>query len=158
MLAYVFWHRPKDDVDREAYEAAQREFHHALDTASACFRLAKLPFAKSGGYEDWYLVGNWAGLGQLNGAAVDSGRRTDHDRAAGMAECGWGAVYSLKRGPAEIPVGTEWRDKPRGEPTAGFLDRLSAPAVWRRELVLGPAPEFCLAIREHAGRVAIPTV
>ena len=56
MLAYVFWRRPKDDVDREAYEAAQREFHRTLDIASACFRLAKLPFAESSGYEDWYLV------------------------------------------------------------------------------------------------------
>jgi hypothetical protein len=147
MLAYVFWHRPKEDVDREAYEAAQRDFHHTLDVTSACFRLTRLPFSESAGYEDWYLAGDWAGLGRLNEAAVGPARRPCHDRAADLASSGWGAVYRLQRGAAEIPAGIEWRDKPRGEPAAAFLDRLGATAAWRRELVLGPAPEFCLATR-----------
>ena len=44
MLAYVFWHRPGPDVDPGHYEEAQREFHAALETESACFRLDALPF------------------------------------------------------------------------------------------------------------------
>jgi hypothetical protein len=115
MLAYVFWHRPRVDVALADYEAAQVAFHRVLDVTSACFRLTELPFTEDFGYEDWYLVEDWGGLGRLNEVAVDSVRRGDHDRAAGMALDGWGAVYRLERGAAEIPVGVEWCDKPRGE-------------------------------------------
>ena len=60
MLAYVFWHRPRPDVDLGAYEEAQRSFHSSLGTTSASFRLAELPFDDGGsGYEDWYLVEDW---------------------------------------------------------------------------------------------------
>jgi hypothetical protein len=155
MLAYVFWHRPQEDVDRDAYEAAQRDFHRTLDVSSACFRLDRLPFSEGPGYEDWYLVGDWAGLGRLNEAAVGPARRPGHDRAADLASSGWGAVYRLQRGAVEIPAGTEWRDKPRGEPAATFLDRLEVAAAWRRELVLGPGPEFCLATAAGGGREQI---
>lgn len=156
MLAYVFWHQPKADVDTADYEAAQRDFHRVLDVASACFRLAHLPFADGAGYEDWYLVGDWDGIGRLNEAAVDSARRESHDHAAAPAAAGWGAVYGLERGAAEIPAGADWREKPRGEPAEEFLDRLpSGVAVWRRQLVLGPAPEFCLATPAQAGRESI---
>lgn len=155
MLAYVFWHRPKADVNAVEYEAAQLAFHESLEIASACFRLDRLPFSSDEGYEDWYLVGDWNGLGRLNEVAVDAVHRGVHDRAAAPVADGWGAVYSLERGPVEIPVGTEWRDKPRGEPTTEFLDRLATATVWRRQLVLGPAPEFCLAVPPSAGRESI---
>jgi len=155
MLAYVFWHRPKADADRDAYEAAQRAFHETIAVPSRCFRLDALPFDPSGGYEDWYLVENWAELGALNDAATDPAGRDDHDRAAELAADGWGAVYALARGPAEIPTGVEWQDKERGRPTADFLDSMSSAAVWRRQFVLGPAPEFCIATSETAGRTPI---
>jgi hypothetical protein len=155
VLAYVFWHRPKADVDPAAYEGAQRAFHQNVNVPSACFRLTRLPFAQDGGYEDWYLVDGWAELGALNDTAIDAARRTDHDRAAGMAASGWGSVYELVRGPAEIPAGINWRDKERGRPTGAFLDSLDADAIWRRQLVLGPAPEFCLSAPTSDRRVAI---
>lgn len=158
MLAYVFWHQPKEEVDPAEYEAAQRAFHVSLEVTSACFRLDRLPFDAGAGYEDWYLVGDWDGLGQLNEVAVDAVHRGAHDRAAAPAADGWGAVYALECGPAEIPAGTEWRDKPRGEPAAELLDRLGAAAAWRRQLVLGPAPEFCLATPPRAGRESIGLV
>jgi hypothetical protein len=144
MLAYVFWHRPDAGADAAAYEEAQRGFHASLQVPSASFRLAGLPFARGkSGYEDWYLVRDWRGLGELNEAAVDAARSPHHDRAAAMASAGWGAVYSLVRGEATIPRGAEWLDKPRGEPSEDFIAALPHEAVWRRQLVLGPAPEFC---------------
>ncbi len=155
MLAYLFWHEPKGGVDRGAYEAAQRGFHEALGARSACFRLDRLPFAEQGGYEDWYLVEDWAALGFLNDTAAGGDRRGGHDRAAELAAVGWGAVYALARGRAEIPAGVEWRDKERGRPTADFLDSLPAGAVWRRQLVLGPAPEFCVATPGTTGRMPV---
>jgi hypothetical protein len=152
VLAYLFWHRPRRGAERDEYEAAQRSFHAALETESACFRLAELPFGGGPGYEDWYLVDGWAGLGALNAAAVDARRRPEHDRAAALAAGGWGGVYSLVRGETAIPAGTEWRDKPRGQASGDFLAALPETAVWRRELVLGPAPEICLATTATAGR------
>jgi|SRR6476646_5226800 len=145
MLAYVFWHRARDDADPAAYEQAQRSFHASLQTPSASFRLEELPFANGGGYEDWYLVEDWAELGELNRAAVDSGRRTDHDRVASLAADGWGAVYGLARGPLAILDAVEWLDKPRATPYVEFIDSLPETTVWQRQMVLGPGPEFCVA-------------
>jgi hypothetical protein len=155
MLAYVFWHRSRAGVDRVAYEAAQRAFHEKIGVSSACFRLARLPFAGEDGYEDWYLVDGWVGLGALNEAAVDVSRRVRHDRAAEMAAAGWGSVYELVRGSARIPVGVSWRDKARGQATADFLASLDAATVWRRQLALGPAPEFCLSAPASDERVSV---
>jgi hypothetical protein len=70
MLAYVFWHRPKPEVDVGAYEDAQHSFHALLEIRSASFRVAELPFGdRRSAYEDWYLVRDWADLGELNETA-----------------------------------------------------------------------------------------
>jgi hypothetical protein len=155
MLAYLFWHRPREGADAAQYEEAQRGFHSKLEVDSACFRLDELPFDPAPGYEDWYLVEDWSSLGRLNEAAVDAARRPAHDRAAADASAGWGGVYSLVRGPAEIPAGAEWHDKPRLIPTETFLADLPETTIWRRQLVLGPAPEFCVAIAKTDGREQI---
>jgi len=156
MLAYVFWHRHRGGVDRLRYEEDQMTFHGVLGMTSACFRLAELPFGeKGGGYEDWYLVEDWQALGELNRAAVDSVRRGDHDRAASGSADGWGAVYSLLRGPASIPEGARWLEKPRGTPADQFLASLAEATVWQRQMVLGPAPEFCAVSSESVGREKI---
>ncbi len=146
MLAYLFWHRRGPDVDQSEYEEVQREFHAALETESASFRLGELPFDPSPGYEDWYLVEDWAALGVLNDSAVDSIRRPAHDRAASGAGAGWGGLYMLVRGPAAIPDGADWYEKPRLVPTKTFLADLPETTIWRRQLVLGPAPEFCVTV------------
>jgi hypothetical protein len=146
MLAYVFWHRPGPDVDSNRYEEAQRTFHAALNFESACFRLDALPFDPGPGYEDWYLTENWHALGLLTEAAVDPARRPAHDHAAAEMAVGWGGLYSLARGPAVIPDGAEWYEKPRLVPTETFLADLPETTIWRRQLVLGPAPEICVAV------------
>jgi hypothetical protein len=39
---------------------------------------------------------------------------------------------------------TTWCSKPAGVPYPAFLATLPAVETWQRQLVLGPAPEFCL--------------
>lgn len=151
MLAYLFWHRPRPGVETTEYEEAQRRFHERPEVRSACFRLDRLPFEGGAGYEDWYLVEDWAALGKLNATAVDSMHRGSHDQAAAGAGEGWGAVYACVRGEPKIPVETEWRDKPRGESSDRFIAGIEgAVAVWQRQMVLGPAPELCVASEEVA--------
>jgi hypothetical protein len=155
VLAYVFWHRPEAAADISAYEDAQRAFHTAIEVPSASFRIDRRPFGEGGGYEDWYLVEDWAALGELNESAIDDVRRPSHDQAASHAAAGWGSVYELVRGVAEIPAGLEWLEKPRGESSAEFIDSLPHESVWRRQLVLGPAPEFCGATAGSNVRVPL---
>lgn len=155
MLAYVFWHRPRSGVERDAYEEAQSAFHDSLGIDSACFRLAALPFDEGAAYEDWYLVDDWEGLGVLNDTAVDERHRRGHDDAASLAAVGWGGVYGLVRGGPVIPEGAEWLEKPRGEGSAEFVASLPGDTVWRRQLVLGPAPEFCAGVSASRTRQRI---
>lgn len=155
MLAYVFWHRPEAAADVSVYEDAQRAFHAAIEVPSASFRVERLPFGEGGGYEDWYLVDDWGALGELNESAVDDVRRGQHDRAASHAAAGWGSVYELVRGAAEIPDGVEWLEKPRGKTSAEFVASLPHASVWRRQLVLGPAPEFCGATTNAVSRARL---
>ena len=155
MLAYLFWHRPGSEVDQSEYEEAQRAFHTELGIESACFRLDELPFDPSPGYEDWYLVDDWTALGALNDSAVDLVRKPAHDRAASGAGAGWGGLYMLVRGQAAIPDSADWYEKPRLVPTNTFLADLPDTTIWRRQLVLGPAPEFCVTVDGEGGREQI---
>jgi hypothetical protein len=156
MIAYVFWHQPHPGANPAAYEDAQRAFHSSLDAISATFRIAELPFGNGeSGYEDWYLVEGWAGLGELNRRAVDSARRPDHDLAAAQSADGWGAVYLLVRGQQSIPDGVDWLQKPRGEASEPFIASLPGTTVWQRQMVLGPGPEFCAAAPASADRERI---
>ena len=145
MLAYVFWHRPAGVVAPEDYERRLRAFHETLDGPSACFRLDALPFKHVDGYEDWYLVDDWADLGVLNEAALAPVRRHEHDEAAHASAHGWGAVYRLVRGVPEPPAAVQWA--PADEPRA--------ITAWQRQMVLGPAPEFCLTSDAARGRVRV---
>jgi hypothetical protein len=156
MLAYVFWHRPHPGADVGDYEDSQRAFHASLEVESACFRIAEMPFDRErDGYEDWYLVESWTGLGALNRVAVDEKRRPAHDRAAAESISGWGGVYALMWGPASIPAGVRWLDKPRGEPSERFVAALSEPTAWQRQMVLGPGAEFCVATPASSDRTRI---
>jgi hypothetical protein len=188
VLAYLFWHRPLESSDVATYERAQVGFHRSLHRTppvglcgSAAFRVARLPWvppdaARSGsedrGYEDWYLVEDYAALGVLNGAAVGRGHRTAHDEAArGLGE-GAGGLYALVEGErSEIGpcAGLEsigaarnavWVARPPGskhgilgELLGDGMDRRHA-SLWRRQLVLGPAPEYCLLASEIPAGVA----
>lgn len=146
MIAYLFWHRPRPGVDHREYEARLRAFHEALEVPAWAFRLDALPFGRAGGYEDWYVVDDWAGLGALNAAAVDARRRDRHDAPARLVADGWGGVYAHVRGAPEPPASARWLTTAPDEDT---------PSVWRRQMVLGPAPEFCAGGGGGAGRALL---
>lgn len=169
MLAYVFWHWRRTDVAAAPYEALQRRFHAALAAApppgflrSRSLALTGAPWAADGheAYEDWYLVEGSAGLDPLNVAAVSASRQAPHDAAAAAADGGTAGLYLLRSGSAgEVPRTATWFAKPAGMSYADLyallepLVRAESAALWGRQMVLGPTPEFCL---HTAGPVALP--
>ncbi len=164
MLAYVFWHWKQPDVTAEEYESRQCAFHKALSSApppgflhSFCLALTGAPWAFDGGqaYEDWYFLDNYAALGKLNEAAVSGGRAGAHDAAAAVAAGGSGGLYGLRLGSVSaIPRYAHWFSKPNNVEYQRLFAEL-APIVkrargrlWMRQMVLGPAREFCLHAAE----------
>ena len=182
MLAYVFWHRPRDPEASEDYERALIAFHRSLarslpvgTRASATFRAAALPWpaaedagdvgVTASGYEDWYLLDDWAALGVLNEAAVGRGHSTSHDEAARRAGPGTASIYALIEGePCAESFGAAsraaWIAPPAGRHRDGLGELLgdgmqpASASLWRRQLVLGPAAEFCLLADELPPGVA----
>lgn len=105
----------------------------------------------SDGYEDCYLLDGSAALDVLNDAAVTGSRKAPHDDAAKFATDTSGGLYKLTQGLHSNLSGSLalWISKPRGESYQRFyesvmesLDR-SKCSLWRRQMVLGPTPEFC---------------
>ena len=159
VLAYVFWHRPAAAVEAHAYEAALAAFHTALAANppagfldSAAFRADTAPWLPGDGpaYEDWYAVEDWAALGTLNAAAVSGARATPHDAVAHEAGAGAGGVYRRIAGDGLGARAAAWLAKPDGEPRDAFHAALAATggAVWMRQMVLGPAPEYVVRADE----------
>jgi hypothetical protein len=169
MLAYLFWHEPRPEVDIDRYATRLQDFHGALAAApppsfvrSWSVRLDVAPWDSGPArapFEDWYLVEDWAALGTLNDAAVRAPRGDAHDAIAAVATNGAGGLYLLQAGALDGPAPwAGWVVKPQGEPYATFEPQLHAAvdaagggAVLRRQMVLGPAPEYALlAAREPA--------
>jgi hypothetical protein len=174
VLAYLFWHRPQDGAAAATYERAHVAFHRSLAHAppvgflgSVALRVADLPWlgpaspppdepGQEGddGYEDWYFLEDYAALGVLNEAAIGRGHRTAHDDIARRSGPGAGGLYGLIEGqrppsPATTSLAVWVAGAPRagryeiGELLGDGIDPDHA-SLWRRQLVLGPAPEFCL--------------
>jgi hypothetical protein len=180
VLAYVFWHRPREGASVPEYEQALGAFQRSLArtppaglVGSVVHRVGAVPWSVGAelgcehdgvtmlaGYEDWYLVEDYAALGVLAEAAVGHGHRTSHDRAA--RELGWGtaSLYRLLEGDARSVVDGAvshaiWVGRPPGSrerPLAELLGDGMDPehaSLWQRQLALGPAPEFCLLSGER---------
>ena len=156
MLAYVFWHRPYQKVDRVSYETAILRFQAALNRRpppgliGACsHRIEAVPWlGNQPGYEDWCLLqGSWA-MDPLNGFAVAGDVQSPHDTLAAQMEFGAGGLYAHAQGePSAMAESTVvWLTRPRGiqwrPPLEAACSALSASTAWRRQMVLGPAPEF----------------
>jgi hypothetical protein len=176
VLAYVFWHRPLDGTAVEAYEHAEIAFHRSLAHApptgfrgSATFRVAGLKWSEGPGYEDWYFVEDYTALGVLNMAAVGHGHRTAHDGIAHRFGAGAGGLYGLIEGHPPVGSGPGAAPGNFGEESAAVWiaraprierrglgellgDGMDAQhaSLWRRQLVFGPAPEFCLLTGDRA--------
>jgi hypothetical protein len=166
VLAYVYWHRPRHEEPEDAYEELLCAFHRSLARsspagmiASACYRVAELPWFQAPAYEDWYLLEDYNALGVLNEAAVGRGHRSSHDQAARRSGAGAGALYALLEGaPGAQALAAAtlaiWVERPAERPADALRAELAEllgdglePAggsVWQRQLVLGPAPEYCV--------------
>jgi len=170
ILAYLFWHRPRPGTSQRRYEEKLATFQESLKAHppdglidALSFRLKVRPWSKhrSSGYEDWYLVRDFGSLGVLNDAAVASQSKRQHDDVARDATGGAGGVYKLLSGGLplrEARFETWMKKRPRTTYQAflGDVSRLVADrrtALWRRQMVLSPAPEFCL---DSESRLALP--
>jgi hypothetical protein len=160
VLAYVFSHRPASGVDVAAYEESLRQFHAALATAAPRGFASSTTFRVDGGFSDWYLVESSAALDVLNAAAVSGATAPVHDAAAQMATDPSGKLLSLASGEPSMKAGFEVRfAKPAGIAYVDLYARLrtwtsiSGVSLWRRMMVLGPPPEFCLI---SPSRVELP--
>jgi hypothetical protein len=151
MLAYVFSHRPADGVDIADYEGALKRFHATLAASPPAGFLGSSTFRVGDRYSDWYLVDSSAALDVLNDAAVSGARTQAHDAAAHMAVDFAGKLYGLSAGEPLLDPGYEIRfSKPAGMGYADLYERIKkytigpGASLWRRMMVLGPPPEFCL--------------
>jgi hypothetical protein len=150
LLAYVFFHRAAPGSDIATYEKGLRSFHASLAEAKPSGFISSATYRSGGGYSDWYLVENSAALDPLNDAAVAGRVRPVHDAVAHLATDFAGKLLMLMAGQPDSqgfeirfskPSGTSYRDLYKR------LERWSGMAgvsLWRRMMVLGPAPEFCL--------------
>jgi hypothetical protein len=163
-LAYAFWHWTEGDA--ADYEARLVRFHRALAaeppagfSGSSSSRVAGAPWIPCPtGYEDFYLVADFTALGVLNDAAVSASRKEPHDHAAAAAAGGSGGLYRLIAGDASR-IGSEhayWFSKPIGMSYADLSAMVSpivgrvGGALWQRQMVLGPTPEYCLEAEKLA--------
>lgn len=171
-LAYTFWHRPRAGIPAEGYERDLGLFHERLAMrgseqipgylSSYTLRVPQLPWQNGPGYEDWYLVEDFAALAGLAEAAVDSSRLERHDALAGAVLDGTGGLYGLRAG-SSPPTEGAWVSWARKRPGVGYAELFSdlearvadgsLGALWQRQLVLGPAPEFRL---EGPSAITVP--
>jgi hypothetical protein len=165
VLAYVFWHVAGPDVAPADYEARLARFHAALREEpppglglTATLGLDAVPWlGGAAGYEDWYLVDDFAALGTLNAAAVSGARKAPHDEAAKAAHRGVAGVMGHVAGPPlpQLLGWAAWLSKPAGMAYDTFHEQLWAAlgtdaCAWQRQMTLGPAKEYCvLAPAEH---------
>ena len=161
MLAYLFWHWPRPGTDPQVYESRLARFQRALASAtiagfreSAVYRLAGTPWLppNTSGYEEWYLLDNSCAMDALNEAAVSETCKPAHDEAVEFCAAGAGGLYRLRHGQPSLREMNfrQWLAKPRGvrypEFDATLLPALAnfQTVLCRRQMVLGPTPEFCL--------------
>lgn len=166
MLAYVFWHWPYPDADRDSYKNDLMKFHSSLASVkpngfqnSVVFQIKGAPWVgeNAEAYEDWYLVEGSCALDVLDNAAMSHAHKGSHDRVAQRAAGGAGGLYRLRTGQGDVQQArfAIWLSKPTGTSYEMFYDLLSGwtsqPGVglWGRQMVLGPTPEFCLLSPER---------
>lgn len=162
MLAYVFWHWPLVNLDRDAYVEHLIDFQRTLAAnkpngfrGSVVFRIRNAGWLNTQGeaYEEWYLLDNSAAMDPLNDAAVSGACLEPHNRVARDAADGTGGLYRFRAG-GDADLGRArfamWLSKPSGVSYKDFYVGLesitSQPGVglWGRQMTLGPTTEFCV--------------
>ncbi|MGA8664003.1 MAG: hypothetical protein WB809_02900 [Thermoplasmata archaeon] len=158
-LAYAFYHRPRAGVGRARYERTLLGFLDELARSptpgfrgSAAFRLPRAPWAvhpERPLYVDWYVFSGFGDLGPVRDVAYRRPWVEFHRAIASLFGEGWGSIYAA-RGRVDPPIApacVAWFDAPSGR-GAAVLRRWReegppAGALWRRQLALGPSPEYC---------------
>jgi len=162
MLAYIFWHWRYPTVEETAYERRIVEFQEALRTQqpggfqySVVLKIERAPWVGRDEdlYEEWYVVENSAALDALNEAAVSGVCKEPHNQVAKDAAGGAGGLFRLRAGEAGLATARVglWFAKPAGMSYEALYKMLQSEveraagsgSVWQRQMVLGPAPEFC---------------
>ena len=171
MLTYILWHWPFPEVNSQDYETGLAEFHKSLNATeiqgfkqSVVFRDrgATWTGAEDRGYEDWYILEGSAAMDVLNEAAVSEARKLAHDNVAHAAGGAIAGLYNLQQGQVAIESCrfAFWLTKPKGTGYEEFYQLVrpwtERPGVslWRRQMVLGPTPEFGLFTPE---RLSLPS-
>ena len=161
LLGYVFWHWPRRGISQREYEGRLAAFQNSLIAhgpdglvEALSFRVRALPWGElhAGSCEDWYVVRDFRALGALNEAAVADSNRKAHDGIAKEASGSAGGLYKLRQGSLRLGEArfATWIGKPARTTYQAFLERISDVVgdrktdLWQRQMVLGPAPEFCL--------------
>lgn len=161
MLAYVFWHWPRPEIERGQYLDHLIDFHRTLAAnkspgfqESVVFTFSGANWLKTDGevFEEWYLLDDSAAMDPLNEAAVTGACEEPHNRVARAAADGTGGLYRLRAGSEDLAEAkfATWLSKPAGVSYKDFYAELesltSQPgvALWGRQMTLGPTTEFCL--------------
>ena len=162
-ITYFFWHVPRAGVDEAVYASRIARFQEELEQAGPgttglladpqSYRLDDVPWINAGRpvYLDAYPLNGFAAMDLLNTAAVTGALTTPHADIASLYGSGAGSLYEMRFGmlePSAVAHGY-WFSKPAGM-TYPEINAILEPfavnggAVFRRVMVLGPSPEFCL--------------
>lgn len=154
MLAWVFWHARFEHVREAEYVDALDSFHKRLRAAAPpglvglrTLRHHAVPWLKAATevHEDWHFLADSAALDRLDEAAVAAAASEAHERIARLAAAACAGLYRLQFGQPGSRPRLRWLEKPRGMPPDAFVASLpEATAVWRRQMVLGPTPEYAV--------------
>ncbi|HET8608301.1 MAG TPA: hypothetical protein VFM11_01055 [Burkholderiales bacterium] len=159
MLAYVFWHAAPENVNAAEYEKVLSDFARnlaAIDCpgflGNASYAIGMTPWLHENGYEDWNWLFDSAAIDRLNEMAVSGAMEKPHHAIAQMTKHGgFGGLFRLVAG-EHIAFGDSkvfWLSRPRGVQWRDAMPDIAGPApsnvaVWRRQMVLGPSPEFAV--------------
>lgn len=163
MLSYVFWHRRAPHITTEKYETALLTFHRSLAYSAPKGFLGSYVYRIKGAawingsrpvYEDWYLISGSDVLDTLN-EAVLSTLKAVHDDVAHLAEEGKGGLYKPVSADTDYSARNAiWLAKRKGESYDEFYGTILPlinsvrASLWRRQLAMGPTPEFCILAGE----------
>ncbi|MBL8211232.1 MAG: hypothetical protein JNK87_11000 [Bryobacterales bacterium] len=169
-VTYFFWHVPRTGVDEAVYAARLVRFQEELEALGSgvtglladpqSYRLEDVPWMNTGRavYLDAYPLDSFASMELLNTASVTGPLTQPHADIAALFGSGAGSLYEMRFGlldPAAVGHGY-WFSKPAGM-TYDEINAILQPlainggAVFRRLMVLGPSPEFCLLSPEPVG-------